>query len=117
MSAIVGVWMDEIEKLKAQAQAQAQARGALLWRAKKEQSSAKERRVEEEEEEASKETTMSETTLCLLMDRFGSRTNHARTGPLSNKAPAAAVSAPGNLPSLCLTLLTLTFPIEGGKAS
>ncbi|KAL4281801.1 hypothetical protein GQ457_03G000860 [Hibiscus cannabinus] len=67
MSAIVGVWMDEIEKLKAQAQAQ--ARGALLWRAKKEQRSAKGRRVEEEEE-ASKETTMSETTLCLLMDRF-----------------------------------------------
>ncbi|KAL4281166.1 hypothetical protein GQ457_03G000350 [Hibiscus cannabinus] len=63
MSAIVGVWMDEIEKLKAQ------ARGALLWRAKKEQRSAKGRRVEEEEE-ASKETTMSETTLCLLMDRF-----------------------------------------------
>ncbi|KAK9007411.1 hypothetical protein V6N11_074336 [Hibiscus sabdariffa] len=41
MSAIVGVWMDEIEKLKAQAQ----ARGALLWRAKKEQRSAKERRL------------------------------------------------------------------------
>ncbi|GMJ12623.1 hypothetical protein like AT2G15960 [Hibiscus trionum] len=64
MSAIVVVWVDEIEKLKEKVQ----ARRPLLWRAKKEQRSAQETRVEEKE--AARETTLSETTLCLLMDRF-----------------------------------------------
>ncbi|KAB2043125.1 hypothetical protein ERO13_D02G235600v2 [Gossypium hirsutum] len=65
MSAIVGVWMDEIEKLKERVQ----AKRWFMLKAKKDEQLVKERHVEEEKE-AGKETIMSEATLCMLMDRF-----------------------------------------------
>ena len=58
--------MDELEKLKEKVQAR---RLFLSIRAKKDRKFAKEGHVEEKEA-AQDETTMSETTVCLLMDRF-----------------------------------------------
>ncbi|KAE8724770.1 putative Extra-large G-protein 1 [Hibiscus syriacus] len=70
MSAVVGEWIDEVAaKLKEKVQAR---KPFMSIRAKKEQQFAKESGVEEKE--ASKgdanESTMSEATVCLLMDRF-----------------------------------------------
>lgn len=56
--------MSELSKLKQKVQ----ARSPLLSRAKKDQQFAKEGHVEEKTD--AKETTMSEATVCLLMDRF-----------------------------------------------
>ncbi|XWS67505.1 hypothetical protein CRYUN_Cryun04dG0012300 [Craigia yunnanensis] len=69
MSAIVGGWMDELEKLKEKVQAR---RPFLPIWAKKDRKFAKEGHVEKKEaaKDDTKETTMSETTVCLLMDRF-----------------------------------------------
>ncbi|EOX97203.1 hypothetical protein QQP08_007652 [Theobroma cacao] len=67
MSAVVGGWMDELAKLKEKVR----ARRPFLSSAKKDQQFAKEGHVEEKEaKEDNKETTMSEATVCLLMDRF-----------------------------------------------
>ncbi|XVF45832.1 hypothetical protein PTKIN_Ptkin02bG0238400 [Pterospermum kingtungense] len=70
MSAIVGGWMDELEKLKEKVQAR---RSLLSVKVKKDQKFVKEAHVEEKEAAAkddASETTMSESTVCLLMDRF-----------------------------------------------
>ncbi|XVF68198.1 hypothetical protein PTKIN_Ptkin10aG0185400 [Pterospermum kingtungense] len=65
MSAVVGGWMDELAKLKKRVQ----ARRPFLSRAQKEHQLVKEGHVEKNK--AAKETTtMSEATVCLLMDRF-----------------------------------------------
>ncbi|KAK5837661.1 hypothetical protein PVK06_006388 [Gossypium arboreum] len=65
MSTILGVWMDEFERLKERVQ----SKRSFMLKAKKDQQLVKERHVEEEKE-AGKETIMSEATLCMLMDRF-----------------------------------------------
>ena len=69
MSAVVGGWMDELEKLKEKVQAR---RPFLSIRAKQDQKFTKEGHVKEKEtvKDDTKETTMSEATVCLLMDRF-----------------------------------------------
>ncbi|XVE94110.1 hypothetical protein REPUB_Repub01dG0253000 [Reevesia pubescens] len=69
MSEIVGGWMVELAKLKEKVEAR---KPFLSIKSKKEQKFGKERHVEEKEaaKDDSKETTMSETTVCLLMDRF-----------------------------------------------
>ncbi|OMO75267.1 hypothetical protein CCACVL1_16259 [Corchorus capsularis] len=71
MSAIVGEWMDELAKLKEKVQARRRPL-FLSSRPKKEQQLAKEGHVEQKEaaKDDTNETTMSETTVCLLMDRF-----------------------------------------------
>ncbi|XVE67427.1 hypothetical protein DITRI_Ditri08aG0160100 [Diplodiscus trichospermus] len=67
MSEIVGGWMSELAKLKEKVE----ARRPFLSRAKKDEQFAKEGHVEEKEavKDDSKETTMSEATVCMLMDR------------------------------------------------
>ncbi|KAE8726017.1 putative Extra-large G-protein 1 [Hibiscus syriacus] len=70
MSAVVGEWIDEVAaKLKEKVQAR---KPFMSMRAKKEQQFAKESGVEEKEasKDDANETTMSEATVCLLMDRF-----------------------------------------------
>ncbi|XVF00630.1 hypothetical protein REPUB_Repub04eG0017400 [Reevesia pubescens] len=68
MSAIIGGWVDELAKLKEKVE----ARRPFLSRAKKEQQFAKEGHVEEKKaaKDDTKETIMSETTVCLLIERF-----------------------------------------------
>ena len=68
MSEIVEAWMGELAKIKEKVE----ARRPLLSRAKKDLQFAKEGHVEEKEaaKDDTNETTMSETTVCLLMDRF-----------------------------------------------
>lgn len=66
MSAIVGVWVDEFEKLKERVQ----AKRSFMLKAKMDQRLVKERHVEAGKEDDCKETIMSEATLCMLMDRF-----------------------------------------------
>ncbi|XWS55274.1 hypothetical protein CRYUN_Cryun10bG0161200 [Craigia yunnanensis] len=67
MSDIVGGWMDELAKLKEKVE----ARRPFLSRAKKDQQFAKIGHVEVKEaaKDDTKETAMSESTVCLLMDR------------------------------------------------
>ncbi|KAL4303355.1 hypothetical protein GQ457_10G022970 [Hibiscus cannabinus] len=69
-AAVVGEWMDEVAaKLKEKVQA---TKPFMSKRAKKEQRFAKEGRVEDKEasKDDTNETTMSEATVCLLIDRF-----------------------------------------------
>ncbi|KAK8668315.1 hypothetical protein V6N13_105773 [Hibiscus sabdariffa] len=69
-AAVVGEWMDEVAaKLKEKVQV---TKPFMSKRAKKEEQFAKEGRVEDKEasKDDTSETTMSEATVCLLIDRF-----------------------------------------------
>ncbi|KAJ0010384.1 hypothetical protein Pint_34538 [Pistacia integerrima] len=72
MSAVVETWMGEFAKLREKVRARKQLSSTVQ---KKEQQFVKKKEEEEVEEKESKkvverETTMSEATVCLLMDRF-----------------------------------------------
>ncbi|KAJ0077274.1 hypothetical protein Patl1_36282 [Pistacia atlantica] len=71
MSAVVETWMGEFAKLREKVRARKQLSSTVQ---KKEQQFVKKKEEEVEEKESKKvverETTMSEATVCLLMDRF-----------------------------------------------
>ncbi|EEF43336.1 conserved hypothetical protein [Ricinus communis] len=65
-AAVVGTWVSELEKLKEKVR----PKKPLLFLSKKAQGAVVREEKEAAQQESKVETTMSEATVCLLMDRF-----------------------------------------------